>query len=157
MLLRSGCYARRIFTSRTVMLAASHGHVSVLRLRASANSKHDALPGCFLPRRRKRKRVYCQRETLPVCFSRVAQSCSLLEMGTIPFLVSERLRIASTASVKHCQSSFPRTTLYARPHHGAMACGPVDACSCFCEALNWELRTPVCVANETLHRRFTLD
>ena len=27
-----------------------------------------------------------------MCFSRVAQSCSLLEMGTIPFLVSERLR-----------------------------------------------------------------
>ena len=30
---------------------------------------------------------------------RVARSCTLLEMGTFSFLVSERLRIASTASV----------------------------------------------------------
>ena len=29
---------------------------------------------------------------------------------------------------------FPRTTRGARPHHGAMACGPVDAGSCFYEA-----------------------
>jgi hypothetical protein len=29
---------------------------------------------------------------------------------------------------------FPRTTRGERPYHGAMACGPVDADSCFCEA-----------------------
>ena len=29
---------------------------------------------------------------------------------------------------------FPLSTRGARPHHGAMAYGPVDACSCFCEA-----------------------
>ena len=34
----------------------------------------------------------------------------------------------------HCQCSFPLSTLYARPHHGAMAFGPVDAGSCFYEA-----------------------
>ena len=33
-----------------------------------------------------------------------------------------------------CQVGLPRTTRDARPHHGAMAYGPVDAGSCFCEA-----------------------
>ena len=41
-------------------------------------------------------------------FPRVAQSCSLLRTGTYPYSVSERLRITSTASVKHCQDSFYR-------------------------------------------------
>ena len=37
-LLRSVCTARMVFTSRTLVLAAPHGHVSVLRQRASATT-----------------------------------------------------------------------------------------------------------------------
>ena len=45
-----------IFTSRTVMHATSHGHISVLRQRASANSKYcqrEALPGGFTTKTQK--------------------------------------------------------------------------------------------------------
>ena len=42
--------------------------------------------------------AYAQRALragLPGRFSRVARSCSLLEMGTFPFLVSERLQLTA--------------------------------------------------------------
>ncbi len=117
-----------IFTSRTVWLVASHGHISVLRQRASANSKHcqhDALPVCFLPRTTRCARphhgamaygpvdagsCFCEADAMLGGFSRVAQSCSLRRTGTYPCSVSERLRIASTASVKHCQCGLPLST-----------------------------------------------
>ena len=41
---------------------------------------------------------------------------------------------AFLAKSMRCEVGLSRTTRYARPHHGAMACGPVDAGSCFCEA-----------------------
>ena len=59
----------------------------------------EALPGgCYAPVARALSGLAFScllpealRAALPVYFSRDAQSCSLLEMGTFPFLVSERL------------------------------------------------------------------
>ena len=41
---------------------------------------------------------------------------------------------AFLAKFMRCEVGLSRTTRDARPHHGAMACGPVDAGSCFCKA-----------------------
>ena len=50
------------------------------------------------------------------------------------FFASVRSGLHVGADGAGLRVNFPRTTRGARPHHGAMACGPVDAGSCFCEA-----------------------
>ena len=51
-----------------------------------------------------------------------------------PVVLGERLRRRRGGFAAALPVCFPLSTRVARPHHGAMAYGPVDACSCFCEA-----------------------
>ncbi len=98
----SRCTTSVFFTSRTVVLAAHVVNHKSSEASTTINSQLQA----------KRTWNYQLRHC---------------RFGTYPCSVSESLRIASTANMMHCQCSFPRTTRGAQPHHGAMACGPVDA------------------------------
>ena len=65
------------------------------------------------------------------CFSRVAQSCSLLEMGTFPFLVSERLQL--TFNIQ--QLTFPVLPLRREGRRGSLRPRQIDRTSCEADAI----------------------
>ena len=52
---------------------------------------------------------FCEACVMLACFSRVAQSCSLLEMGTFPFLVRERLQLTANLQLGTARERSDRT------------------------------------------------
>ena len=118
-------------TSRTVLLAARNGHISISRQRASA--KFQALPVCFTAKTRREVRLnpsetdlphLCEAGALsPMC--RMCPMCSITRPVPLSLLslLSLIYRALSTANRKHSTANLPcfnaRTQSYKSDQLGA--------------------------------------